>query len=347
MIIETEDFKIECLGEQEIDVYDIEVEDNHNFFANDILVHNSCYVTLDPIVNKYINQYKDKHNGNEPSTREIHTVIQKIIDGKLQKVVNESLEEFQEEFNFLKHEMKMGREKICDVVLFKAKKHYMMSCIDDEGKDLIDDPKISIKGIKVITTTTPKVIKQDLKDICMELLQHDSEPDYKKMVRTFQEKWGKLSISERAIPKSVNNMLVYEPKLDYNGRNIGLNNYIDRYKEGDTKPYTLLWALKTPQHVKGSHFYNYLCTIYDIKKQRIEESAKISFVHLKEKKCTYNSNSIAFLTGDTLPEEFGLNDFIDFDQLWKVTVAKLLDGIGETLGYKSILKEDVIEEGLW
>ena len=47
-LIECEDFKLECLGEIEDFVYDIEVEGNHNFFANGILVHNSIYVTLDP-----------------------------------------------------------------------------------------------------------------------------------------------------------------------------------------------------------------------------------------------------------------------------------------------------------
>ena len=32
-------FKIKDLGIHEINVYDIEVEDNHNFFGNNILVH--------------------------------------------------------------------------------------------------------------------------------------------------------------------------------------------------------------------------------------------------------------------------------------------------------------------
>ena len=32
-------FSVKSLGVQNIDVYDIEVVDNHNFFGNDILVH--------------------------------------------------------------------------------------------------------------------------------------------------------------------------------------------------------------------------------------------------------------------------------------------------------------------
>nr|YP_007013560.1 putative intein [Aeromonas phage Aes508] len=40
-MIEFIEFEIEDLGVMEIDVYDIEVDGNHNFFGNDILVHNS------------------------------------------------------------------------------------------------------------------------------------------------------------------------------------------------------------------------------------------------------------------------------------------------------------------
>ena len=44
-VIENSQFKIESLGIQELDVYDIEVDSNHNFFANNVLVHNRfCFV---------------------------------------------------------------------------------------------------------------------------------------------------------------------------------------------------------------------------------------------------------------------------------------------------------------
>jgi len=53
-----DDFEIIELGEQEIDVYDIEVEDNHNFFANDILIHNSVYVNCEPLVPAILKLYR-------------------------------------------------------------------------------------------------------------------------------------------------------------------------------------------------------------------------------------------------------------------------------------------------
>ena len=46
----TKTFQIKSLGKQKKTVYDIEVKDLHNFFGNDILVHNSVYITLDKLV---------------------------------------------------------------------------------------------------------------------------------------------------------------------------------------------------------------------------------------------------------------------------------------------------------
>jgi hypothetical protein len=54
-----EDFNIECLGEQEIEVFDIEVENNHNFFANDILIHNSVYIQTEPLIPYILSKYKN------------------------------------------------------------------------------------------------------------------------------------------------------------------------------------------------------------------------------------------------------------------------------------------------
>lgn len=57
-ILETTDFSIESLGVHEENVYDIEVEKNHNFFANDILLHNSIYVNMEPIIPIMVAIYK-------------------------------------------------------------------------------------------------------------------------------------------------------------------------------------------------------------------------------------------------------------------------------------------------
>ena len=52
---------VECIGEFEDEyVYDIEMRDDteHTFFANDILIHNSVYVSIDSVLkNQNINLF--------------------------------------------------------------------------------------------------------------------------------------------------------------------------------------------------------------------------------------------------------------------------------------------------
>lgn len=51
-MIETDNFIVQDSGIQKNWVYDIEVENNHNFFANNICVHNSIYLSLEKLIKK-------------------------------------------------------------------------------------------------------------------------------------------------------------------------------------------------------------------------------------------------------------------------------------------------------
>ena len=59
--VESKEFIIEDLGEHDIDVYDLEVEGCHTFFANGILVHNtdSLILNVDALVNRLFPVEKD------------------------------------------------------------------------------------------------------------------------------------------------------------------------------------------------------------------------------------------------------------------------------------------------
>ena len=72
------DFEIEDLGITDEFVYDIEVEDNHNFFANDILVHNSLYLCVEPFV-----ELKCKDDDLPTKIEKIDQFLKKIVQPKL------------------------------------------------------------------------------------------------------------------------------------------------------------------------------------------------------------------------------------------------------------------------
>ena len=69
VIEQLDDFKDEY-------VYDLEVEDTHNFFANDILAHNSIYYEFGRITNQ-LNIPEDKAAATEAAARTAATTSQR------------------------------------------------------------------------------------------------------------------------------------------------------------------------------------------------------------------------------------------------------------------------------
>jgi hypothetical protein len=114
----TSNHKITCLGEEEIDVYDIEVDGNHNFFGNDILVHNSVMFNFNCIAEKYF-----PNDNDEDRLRKMKA----FADGPAANKITEIIQEVCEKLNaFDVGSMKMERESICDAAIFVRKKRYVL-----------------------------------------------------------------------------------------------------------------------------------------------------------------------------------------------------------------------------
>jgi intein/homing endonuclease len=106
----TDKFEIEDLGIQEEWVYDIEIEDNHNFFANDILVHNSIYFQFDDVA---INIQKQNpklalHENRDEFLDKCDEFIKTIV----MPVIKIGYEELREYVNAVDNRMFMEREVI-------------------------------------------------------------------------------------------------------------------------------------------------------------------------------------------------------------------------------------------
>ena len=217
----------------------------------------------------------------------------------------------------------MGREKIVDVILLKDKRRYMMSVVDKEG-EYLEPPKIDIKGIEIVSTRTPQHLKKPLKVLCMDLLQKDSEKDFREQVKKFYDIWAKMDLEDRSLPRSVRNFNDYKPSIN-----------------GD---FNITWASGTPSHLKAAILYNHICKVKKLNKQPILEGGKIKFVYLK-KDNPYRLDTLGY--PDKFPYEFEMEQYIDYDKMWEMTVVRALDGVSKILNYKSLLEDDMIEENIW
>ena len=141
-------------------VYDIEVEDTHTFFGNDILLHNSIYVYLGDVVEIF-------HQKNIEKTGQPYTIDETLdlLDKFCEKVIQPKLAQWYDEMavylNSMENKMVMKREVIAQAVMWRAKKKYIMSIIDNEGVRYAH-PKIKDVGVETTAGATPEFVKEAL-----------------------------------------------------------------------------------------------------------------------------------------------------------------------------------------
>ena len=307
----SDEFEIEDLGEIEEWVYDIEVEDNHNFFANDILVHNSFYVIMDP----FVDAIAHKNFTSDEIVDYLDNICKKLIEPKLKEIYAEMAEYM----GVYQNTMNMDRECIAHGAFWKAKKAYTMLVYDLEGYRF-PEPYHKITGIKVVRSDTPAKVKPILKEFLMRILRGEK-------VRSKVEQWEKeiketWEAEEMASPKRLN--------------------VWSKYYEPDEKPdiSSINWFGKnTPTEIRGGSRYNALLNVLNLADEypEIQDGESIKFLWLKEEN-PYSINNISF--PDILPPEFELHDYIDKPKQYMKIAGKFFNDIVEIIGEKDSLDDD-------
>ena len=151
MIETTNAFKIESLGIQECDVYDIDVENDHNFFGNDILVHNSNYINIQRLVDMLYEKKVYDNNKN------LIIDILKFNDRVLQKIIDKTFSDAALYLNSYSNKMVMKVEKIIQKALFAAKKKYILRVLWNEG-EFYEPYKDVIMGMAMKNVNYPPIV---------------------------------------------------------------------------------------------------------------------------------------------------------------------------------------------
>ena len=216
----------------------------------------------------------------------------------------------------------MEREVIADKAVWTAKKRYMMRVYDSEGVRY-DPPKQKIMGIETTRSSTPQVVRDSLKEAVNLILTTD-EDTVIKFIDDFREKFKSFSVEEIAFPRSVNGMKKYAS-------------------------HKYIYQKSTPIAVKGSLIYNHYVDRLGLHKKyrKVVDGDKIKFVHLK------SPNPLGGVVGqdqvvafpNTLPKEFELDRFIDYDHQFEKAFLQPLKGILEKIGWN--WKEVSTLEGLF
>lgn len=262
---EHEDFEVEDLGIMEEWVYDIEVEENHNFFANDILVHNSNYYQLEPIFDRFTDKEtyryilsrfskKDLLKFKKQSATTMDLVQLAFVlyhdEHIVGPVIDKFLRDFEEKHNttrYLKWDFE-GESEIKTQAVWK-KKRYIYEQFDG---------KITVKGLDVIKTNTSHFIRGDIKKLLIDLVKNVSliskgdnniyyEDEVKRLLKKYKEEdvfqisnpcgigaiqWDKWIVNDTPIKganKNIKSLYYFNKMLDNMGERY---DNVDRVHEG-------------------------------------------------------------------------------------------------------------------
>ena len=267
----------------------------------------SNYFVVDELVKKVL--------PNETDKNKIVTFLDKLSKQKIQPVIDQSFKELSDYLHAKEPEaIEMDREAIADVGYWTAKKRYALNVWDMEGVRF-KKPQMKLMGLETAKSSTPSIIRTFMEEVIFSTLNSD-EDKTQKMIAKYHEEFNGRSIEDISFPRGVNNLTKY-------------SHFKTIYKNG------------TPIHVRGSLLYNHYMREKNLDKnyELIQEADKIKFVYLKEPN-PIHENVIAFPV--YLPEELGLNKYVDYDKMFEKTFVHPMQPIFEALRW-SIEKEVTLE----
>jgi DNA polymerase elongation subunit (family B) len=245
----------------------------------------------------------EKHKPNASTEGRIQFML-KFGNDVLQKVINKSYDDMKDYLNSYEQKFIMKVEKICDTGIWVSKKKYALNVHNSEGVQY-KEPKIKVTGLEVVRSSTPMIIRENLKSALKQIL-YGNEKSVRKFVLDYKSGFKTESVEHIAFPRGVNGLKLYSGSPVY--------------------------AKGCPIHVRASLLYNHYVKKLGLsdKYELIGEGNKMKFVYLKTPN-PIRENIIGFI--DKLPPEFGLHQYIDYDTMFEKVYTDPLETIIKTLGW--------------
>lgn len=259
----------------------------------------SIYITFDKLVSSVFPEDVD--------TKKVVDFLDKVSSEKLEPFINKCYVELADYMNAYEQKMFMAREVIADKGIWTAKKRYILNVHDSEGVRYTE-PKLKMMGIEAVKSSTPGSCRAKIRQ-AMHIMMNDTEEDIIQFIEQFREEFDKLPPEDIAFPRGING--------------------IEKYK--GTKD---IYIKGTPIHVKGALLYNMLLKQHKVLKKypAIQDGDKIKFAYLKEP--NHIHESVISMSG-SLPNEFDLERYIDYDKQFQKAFIDPLGVILEKVGWNT------------
>lgn len=257
--------------------------------ANDT---DSVYVNMGPLVERVM-------AGRSHS--EVCDFLDRVCKTKIQEIIDKSFEDLQVAVNAPVNYLKMKRESIASRGIWTGAKNYALNKLDNEGTRYAE-PKIEIKGMAAVKSSTPPACREKIKD-AVKLIMSGTEDDVDRFISDFRREFDTLPFHDIAFPRGVNDIEKWTDTVTV-------------YRSG------------TPIQIRAAILYNRLIRQMGLNQYpEIYDGDKIKFAYLM----TPNpiTENVFGTPGPLVP---GVVDYIDrdvmFDKGFLVPLKSILDAIG-------------------
>lgn len=256
----------------------------------------SVYFTMDEFVDRF-------------APEDPFTFVEKISEEIIDPTIKKEMTRMNSEVLFGFKERLVMKREVIGSGFFVAKKHYALLIHGAEGGIRFSTPKLKIKGIAAIKSSTPKAIRSKMKDLFMLILTGASHDQIFGFVDEVKGIFYSLPAEKIAFPRGVND--------------------IEKWEVPSATGFE--FSKGTPIQVKSAMLYNFLIKDRGLANTlpRIHSGDKIKFVYLKVPN-PVRSEVIGFL--NRLPGEFGLSQYIDYQKMFEKTFLDTVDPIFEKIG---------------
>lgn len=301
-------------------VYDIEVDDTHTFFANDILAHNSIYVEFGRICQQL-----------DIPESECAQFVVNLWNYGCGPYMQQKYEEYAKKYNCDVNIQNLELEKIADTTILTSKKHYAMAeCFKEPNIFLEPMEEVVYKGLEIVQGSTPPFARECQKDFIRYMLQwyqtHKERPPYEEIISRI---------------KGYKQQFLFKDPADISkGSSIG--NYQKFVLDDKNK---LVFGEHCPIQVKASGIANFILNQpknkkYKVKYNPIKTADKVKWYYAKDR--TYDC--FAFLPG-AYPIEYAPE--IDYDKQFEKMILEPCNRIIKIIGYTTLTSNLCYTAALW
>jgi DNA polymerase elongation subunit (family B) len=267
----------------------------------------SLYINMGPLVESVF-------KGREKATQSIVSFLDKVCQVELEKYIESCYQELATYVNAYDQKMIMKRECIAERGIWTAKKRYILSVWDSEGV-LYEEPKLKIKGIEAIKSSTPAPCRSMLKK-SFNIMMSGSEDDIIEYIEECRTKFKNMKPEQIAFPRTASDVQKYSSSSN-------------------------IYASKTPIHVRGALLFNYYVKQRKLtnKYSFIQNGEKVKYIFLKKPNIIHE-NVISFI--QDFPKELDLDKYIDYELQFEKAFLEPLKSILDVVGW-SVEKSSSLE----